>query len=128
NCQLDLMRVTWATFPATCLWGASFPLALAAAAPPGEDPGRVTGAVYAANTIGAIAGALAFSLVLIPAIGTFQSQRILMGICLLAGMLMLLALVPDRAGVTVREQPISARVGMSGRLLALLLPAVFLPA
>src|SRR5215470_6018731 len=127
NFQLDLMRVTWATFPATCLWGASFPLALAAAVPPGEDPGRVTGAVYAANTIGAIAGALAFSLVLIPAIGTFQSQRILMGICLLAGMLMLLALMPDRQGVlTVREQPISARAGMSGGMIAVALAAALI--
>src|SRR5580765_6953406 len=28
--QLDLVRCLWALLPATCLWGASFPLALAA--------------------------------------------------------------------------------------------------
>ncbi len=33
----------WAILPATLLWGASFPLALAAAAAPGEDPGRMVG-------------------------------------------------------------------------------------
>ena len=31
--QLDLARCLWAVLPAACLWGASFPLALAAAAP-----------------------------------------------------------------------------------------------
>jgi len=36
--QTDLVRVLWAILPATLLWGASFPLALAAAAAPGEDP------------------------------------------------------------------------------------------
>lgn len=127
NFQLDLVRVMWAIFPAACLWGASFPLALAAAASPGEDPGRTTGAVYAANTIGAIIGALAFSTVLIPAIGTFQSQRLLIAICLVAGVLMLVALMPDRKGaVTAREQPVSARAGMSGGLGAVVVAAVLI--
>lgn len=75
--QLDLVRCLWAFLPATLLWGASFPLALAAAAREGEDAGKLAGSVYAANTIGAIAGAIAFSLVLIPRIGTQQSQRVL---------------------------------------------------
>src|SRR5271157_5829530 len=61
--QLDLVRCLWAMLPPTLLWGASFPLALAAAARPGEDPGRVVGSVYAANTAGAIAGWLVVSLV-----------------------------------------------------------------
>lgn len=127
NFQLDLVRVMWAIFPAACLWGASFPLALAAAASPGEDPGRLTGAVYAANTVGAIIGALAFTLVLIPALGTFQSQRLLMGICLVAGLLMLVALMPDRKGVlAAREQPVSARVGMSGGLGAVMVAAALI--
>src|ERR1700680_1903537 len=73
--QVDLARCLWTILPAALLWGASFPLALAAGAAPGEDPGRMVGGIYAANTGGAIAGALAFSLILIPAIGTQQSQR-----------------------------------------------------
>ena len=57
--QLDLARCLWAVLPAACLWGASFPLALAAAAPQHTDSGRMVGAVYAANTVGAIVGAVA---------------------------------------------------------------------
>jgi spermidine synthase len=77
NFDLDLTRCIRAIFPATLLWGASFPLALAAAAAIREDPARLTGEVYAANTAGSIVGALAFSLLLIPAIGTQGSQQVL---------------------------------------------------
>src|SRR6185312_11594146 len=54
--QIDFVRCLWAILPAAVLWGASFPLALAALATPEEDPGRVVGGVYAANTLGGIAG------------------------------------------------------------------------
>jgi len=80
NFELDLARCTWAIFPATVLWGASFPLALAAAAAPGEDPGRLSGEVYAVNTAGSIVGSLAFSLVLIPGLGTAGSQQLLIAV------------------------------------------------
>ncbi len=76
--QIDLMRCLWAILPPALLWGASFPLALAAAASPGEDPGRLVGGIYAANTLGAIVGALGISLVLVPWIGTQQSERVLL--------------------------------------------------
>ncbi len=39
--QLDLLRCLWAILPATLLWGASFPLALASIAAPGQDPVHV---------------------------------------------------------------------------------------
>ncbi len=77
NFQLDVIRCAWAILPAALFWGASFPLALACAAREGEDPARLTGEVYAANTAGAIAGALLFSLVLIPWAGTAGAQQIL---------------------------------------------------
>jgi spermidine synthase len=89
--QLDLVRCLWAILPPACLWGASFPLALSAVAARGQDPGRLVGGVYAANTVGAIAGALLFSLVLIPGIGTAGAERVLIG---LAAAAMLLALIP----------------------------------
>ena len=76
--QLDMVRCLWAILPPTLLWGASFPLALAAAAVPGEDPGRVVGGIYAANTLGAIVGALGISLIMVPMAGTQQSQRLLL--------------------------------------------------
>jgi spermidine synthase len=87
NFDLDLTRVIRAIFPATLLWGASFPLALAAAAANREDPARLTGEVYAANTAGSIVGALAFSLVLIPAMGTQGSQQILIWLAAAAGVI-----------------------------------------
>jgi spermidine synthase len=78
NFQIDMVRCLWAILPPAILWGASFPLALAAAAEPGKDPGHVVGSIYAANTLGAIAGALGTSLILVPAIGTQQTQRVLL--------------------------------------------------
>ena len=68
--QLDLLRTAWMVLPASLLWGASFPLAIAAIAVQGRDPGRMVGAVYASNTVGAILGSLGFSLFVIPFFGT----------------------------------------------------------
>jgi len=87
--QIDLVRSFWAVLPPTIMWGASFPLALAAVAAPGEDPGRVAGETYAANTIGAILGALAFSIVIIPLAGTRNAERILMTVSAFAALLAL---------------------------------------
>jgi spermidine synthase len=92
--QTDLARCLWAVLPGAILWGASFPLALAAAAGRGKDPGRLVGGVYAANTVGAIVGSLAFSLLLIPALGTQWSQRILL---VLSAVSAAIALVPRPA-------------------------------
>ncbi len=58
NFQLDLVRCFWVVLPGAILWGASFPLALASVAEPGQDPARLVGGVYAANTVGAIVGSL----------------------------------------------------------------------
>jgi spermidine synthase len=93
NFQLDLMRCLWAMFPAACLWGASFPLALAAIARPGHDPGRLVGGVYASNTVGAILGATLSSMVMIGWIGTQQSQRFLIGLSAFSALLMLAPLL-----------------------------------
>src|SRR5258708_6954671 len=78
--QHDMARCLWAVLPPAILWGASVPLALAVVSASNgdrEDPGRVVGGVYAANTLGAIVGALSVSLVLIPWIGTQNSERLL---------------------------------------------------
>src|SRR2546425_9559653 len=75
--QLDLVRTLWVVLPAAILWGASFPLALAAVASRGQDPARLVGGVYAANTVGAIVGSLGASLVLVAWIGSQHSQQVL---------------------------------------------------
>jgi spermidine synthase len=82
--DLDVIRCMRAIFPATLLWGASFPIALACAAAEGEDPAKLSGEVYAANTAGSILGALAFSLILIPDAGTRGSQQLLIGLAIAA--------------------------------------------
>jgi spermidine synthase len=89
--QLDLVRCTLVVLPASILWGASFPFALAAIARPDDDTARLVGRVYAANTIGAIVGAIACSLVLIPSLGTRDAQRVLIAVAAGASMLALLA-------------------------------------
>jgi spermidine synthase len=87
--QVDLVRSLWAILPAALLWGASFPLALAAVASPGQDPGGIVSGVYAANTAGAIVGAITFSMLLISRIGTQQSERVLIVLAAIAGLLVL---------------------------------------
>jgi spermidine synthase len=94
--QIDFVRCLWAVLPAALLWGASFPLALASAARPGQDPGRLVGGVYAANTLGAIAGAIVFSLLIVPLAGTQQAERALIGVAAAAAIL-LLAPLPKRS-------------------------------
>jgi spermidine synthase len=87
--EVDLLRCMWAILPAACLWGASFPLALAAIANRSDDPGRLVGGVYAANTVGAIAGSLAFSAIVIPVFGSNQAERLLIGTSALAAVIVI---------------------------------------
>jgi spermidine synthase len=105
NFDLDFARCLRAIFPATLLWGASFPLALAAVGAKSlNDPARLSGSVYAVNTSGSIAGALAFSLVLIPGLGTKVSQELLIGLAALAAAMALVAVglqAPDRMRVAM---------------------------
>jgi spermidine synthase len=110
--QLDLVRCLWAVLPPACLWGASFPLALAAVAYRGQDPGRLIGGVYAANTTGAIAGALVFSLFLVPKIGTAGAERVLIGLAAAAALVVYLP--------PLRQVPGALRVGGAAALAAAL--------
>ena len=90
--EIDFARAVWALLPATLLWGASFPLALAAASN-GQDTGRLTSGIYAANTLGAIIGALSTSLFLISWVGSQHAQQVLIVLSVIAGLLLLL---PDK--------------------------------
>jgi len=87
--QLDLLRGLWVMLPAAILWGASFPLALGAVAAEGQDPARLVGGVYAANTVGAIFGALVTSLGLVGTVGSQVAQQVLIGVAALSGILMI---------------------------------------
>jgi len=117
--QVDIARSLWAMLPAAVLWGASFPLALAVVTRGQPDPGRVVGRLYAANTLGAIVGALLFSLVIVPWLGTQWAQRILVLIC---GTAALLALVPT--AMTTESRPVkrpAPAVRFAGALATLVL-------
>jgi spermidine synthase len=97
NFQLDLVRTMWAMLPAAMLWGASFPLALASVASPGQDPGRLVGGVYAANTVGAILGALTSSMVFVSWLGSQRSQQLLIILSGLSALLVLEAIPPPES-------------------------------
>ena len=78
----DAARCAFALLPATILWGASFPLTLAAGG--ARDFGGHVARVNATNTIGALAGAIAFTLIGIPYLGSQAAQQALVvfaGIC-----------------------------------------------
>jgi spermidine synthase len=132
NFRLDFLRAMWVVLPPAALWGASLPLALAAAAEPGQDPARLVGGVYAANTIGAVAGALTASLLLIAWIGSQHAQQVMMGLSALAAMLTFVpVIVPSRApqpetssAATARRSPI--RWGHATSIAASLAAAFYL--
>ena len=87
--QLDLVRCLFAVLPGAILWGASFPLALASVARDSDDPARLVGRVYAANTLGAIIGSLTASLLLVVWIGTQHAQQVLIVVAALSGLMLL---------------------------------------
>jgi spermidine synthase len=89
NFQLDFVRCLWAVLPGAILWGASFPLALASLATRGQDPARLVGGVYAANTVGAIVGSVSGSLLLVVWLGSQHAQQALILLSALSGLLVL---------------------------------------
>jgi spermidine synthase len=94
--------------PMTFALGAAFPLALATASAGVDTVGRDTARVYAFNTLGAIAGALAAGFVLLPAVGLQATFRAAAMIGLIAGagtwVVATVRLKPD-ATATVRLKP-----------------------
>jgi len=122
--QLDIVRAAWVVLPAAILWGASFPLALAAVAAPGQDPGRMVGGVYAANTVGAILGSLIFSMFVIPQFGTQWAERALIGLSAVSALVALAPLFSARPGGAPAETgaapaPAASFAGAAGTMLGL---------
>jgi len=120
NFQLDLARAFWPMLPAALLWGASFPLALAASVSKGQDPGRLVGGVYAANTLGAIIGALSASLLLVAWIGSQHAQQVLVALSAIAGLLLLTS-APDPS-----TSPGVRRAGIVAMLVAAAIAGLFI--
>ncbi len=102
--QLDFVRALWVVLPSSILWGASFPLALASVAGRGQDPARLVGGVYAANTLGAIVGSVGFSLLVVVWLGSQHAQQALIVISAMSALLMLEPIATDAEGARTRWQ------------------------
>ncbi len=71
----EVSSIALLLLPTTVALGAVFPLALATAGIDRRHTGRDVARIYASNTLGAIAGALAAGFVLLPALGLFNAFR-----------------------------------------------------
>ncbi len=87
--QLDIVRCLWVVLPGAILWGASFPLALASVASSDQDAAQLSGGVYAANTVGAIAGSLVTSFILVPWIGSSHTEQVVIIVSAISALMML---------------------------------------
>lgn len=117
---VDLMRTAMAILPGPIFWGASFAFALAAADEGAErELDREVGVVYAVNTLGAIAGAMAASFLLVPLFGSQLTQQFIAAVALLSG---LIAASPF-AAPRVARGPMAAVV-LAGVLLIVSVPAL----
>ncbi len=112
--QANLASVFWAVLPGAFLWGASFPLALAAVARKGQDGGKVVGSVYAANTVGAIIGSLLFSMVAMQYFGSQNSQRILVALCVVSGLIAVIPVFGRLMSASVSRDPDSEPTSAGG--------------
>lgn len=83
----DGLRCAVAMLPATLLWGASFPLTLAAVRGPGLA--RHVSRINALNTTGALAGALTLTLFGIPLAGSHGAQQLLVLVAAATGLALL---------------------------------------
>jgi spermidine synthase len=108
---LDLERCLLAVLPAAIFFGASFPFACAAVSQPEDRPDKVAAGVYAANTLGAIAGALLVTLLLVPALGSQRTQQTLVLLALASG---LAVLGPEwLAGIPRRIAPLAGAIALA---------------
>ena len=126
----DALRCAVAMLPATILWGASFPLTLACGERSRTGAGGAAGfhrhvaRVNAINTAGALAGALVFTLIGIPRLGSHDAQQLLVILAAASGVIVLLGIAdpirPRRfAVITVMALAAIAMVpAVPGRLIA----------
>jgi spermidine synthase len=98
--EIDIIRALWVVMPSAVLWGASFPLALAAAGAE-KDSGKLVGRMYAANTIGSIVGSSIMALAFIQWFGTQNAERFIMGIAAVSAIVLILPLNTNEEGKLV---------------------------
>src|SRR5262249_16657084 len=105
------------------LWlGAIFPLAVKVYARDIKERAADTGAVYAANTLGALIGALAAGFVLLPGFGARNSLLVIAGLFLVAA---LVAAPLSERPRDVRDRPLRQAAVAAGAIIAVI--AMLLP-
>jgi spermidine synthase len=95
--EIDIVRALWVVLPSAVLWGASFPLALAAAGAE-KDSGKLVGRMYAANTVGSILGSSIMALAFIQFFGTVKAQMFIIALASLSTLVLVLPLVRNAMG------------------------------
>jgi spermidine synthase len=88
------------------LMGGTLPALVRSIAPPGDAVSRSSGSLYAANTLGAIAGALAATFLLVPSLGVRESAFAAAALNFLAAALALMAdrRMKSRAPVKITQK------------------------
>jgi len=118
---IDALRTAIVVGPPTLVWGATMSLAFGSVGSMSEA-GRATGSLYAANTLGAVVGALLIGLICIPLDLRFASQVIVAGSVAAALLAWVRALPFDRPrSATAR---VSAAIASVGAVLVYLMPSV----
>lgn len=118
----DALRCAFAFLPATLLWGASFPLALAATAS-GHDAAQSVSRVNAINTMGSLVGAVGFTLLGVPYLGSQHAQQALAILAAVSAALLLMPAAKARVsavGVLVAVTAVALAIvpEVPGRLIA----------
>ena len=109
--------------PALAL-GMAFPLVNALRLREAERLGRDVGGVYAANTLGAIAGSLAAGFLLLPILGAARAIQVLVALNLAAAALLLLTWRPHTSSARSPQPALARILGIGFALAALLVPLV----
>lgn len=119
--SLDVIRALVAFLPATLLWGASFPLAVATVADERRDSASLVGGLSSANTLGAIVGTLLVSLFAVPLVDGRFAQQMLTACASFSGIVMLAALATT---VTRRRKTLIAGSFLACCMAIMLVPEV----
>jgi spermidine synthase len=112
----EAMAIMILLMPASISLGATFTLALAAASPAIETAARDTSRIYAANTVGAVAGAIVAGFFLIPRVG-LQATFMHTSVVLLVAGSVIAAIAATRPG-KLRPTRFAGGVVLAGALAA----------
>ena len=89
-----------------------------------RTPARLVGGVYAANTVGAIIGAVVVSLGLVGTVGSQKTQQVLIGVAAMAGLLMLMPATGEKRKPLTSTPVVVIGIALIAGLLARTVPPI----